>query len=79
MKGIREWMKKDRLNKGKSKTHIEQTHVVEEHSEEDAVSLGSESDTTSWYDWLGDTCASSHVTNQRENFITFRPYDRTKV
>ena len=56
-------MKKDRLNKGKSKTHVEQTHVVEEHSEEDAVSLGSKSDTTSWYDWLGDTCMLSHVTN----------------
>ena len=79
VKGIGEQMKKDRLNKGKSKAHVKQTHVVDEHSEEDAVSLDSKSDTTSWYDWLGNTCTSSHITNQRENFITFCPSDRTKV
>ena len=71
----------DRLDKGKGKARVEETHVVDEHtSDEDVVSLGSESDETrSWYDWLGDTCASSHVTNRKENFTSFRPVDKTKV
>jgi len=30
----------------------------------------------SYYDWLGDTCATSHVTNQREAFKTFTPFDK---
>ena len=33
----------------------------------------------SYYDWLGDTCATSHVTNQREAFKTFTPFDKREV
>jgi len=33
----------------------------------------------SYYDWLDDTCASLHVTNQCEAFTTFTPFDKREV
>ena len=45
------WLE-DRLDKGKGKAWVEETHIVDEHtSDEDVISLGIESDEIcSWYD-----------------------------
>ena len=47
-------MKKDRLNKGKGKAQVEETHIANEYSDEETpVSLRSESeDKVSYYIWL---------------------------
>jgi len=35
-------------------------------------------ETLSWYDWLADSAATSHVTNQRNSFKTYEPFKNRK-
>jgi len=63
--------------KGKKKARpSEQTHATYEGSDNDTEGVTYDSQTgeyLGWYDWLGNTCTTSHVVNHKNAFMNYQP------
>jgi hypothetical protein len=61
------------------------TFITEEDSEDYNFDTYNSSDVMaiderlSFYDWLGDSATTSHITNSRQSFTTFRSIDKMTV